>query len=62
MLRRLSWFTAGLAAGFGGSAWLASRLARARVALTPANLGRTAVLSIAEVLDAAGDRLRNRSS
>lgn len=42
----------------GGSALLAAKLARARQALTPANLRRSAVLSVADALDGAGTRLR----
>lgn len=59
MLRRLWWFTLGLGAGLGGSAWVAVRLTRARESLTPANLGRTAALSVADALRAAGRRLKD---
>ena len=58
MFKRSLWFLLGVAAGMGGSALLAAKLARARQALTPANLRRSAVLSVADALDGAGTRLR----
>lgn len=59
MFKRFWWFVAGLATGVGGSAWLLAKVAKARQALTPANLGRHAALSMADALAAAGTRLRS---
>ncbi|MDH3260122.1 MAG: hypothetical protein OEM81_04680 [Acidimicrobiia bacterium] len=59
MFKRSLWFLIGAVAGLGGSAWVMARVARAREALTPANLRRTAVLSVADVLEGAGTRLRS---
>ena len=46
-------------AGIGGSAWVMARITKAREALTPANLRRNAVLSVADALEGAGSRLRS---
>lgn len=59
MFKRSLWFLIGAVAGISGSAWVVRRVARAREALTPANLRRTAVLSVANVLEEAGTRLRS---
>lgn len=59
MFKRSLWFLIGAAAGISGSAWVVRRVARAREALTPANFRRTAVLSVANVLEEAGARLRS---
>jgi hypothetical protein len=56
---RLTWFLIGSLAGVGGSAWLMVRMSRARQALTPANLRRSAMLSTADWLEGAGTRLRS---
>ena len=58
MFKRSLWFLLGVAAGMGGAAWVTARVAKARQALTPANLRRSAVLSVADALDGAGTRLR----
>jgi hypothetical protein len=58
MFKRVVWFLVGTVAGIGGSAWVVARAARAREALTPANLRRSAVLSVADALEGAGTRLR----
>ena len=58
MFTRLFWFVTGAAAGVGASAWFMARLARAREALTPANLRRSAARSLADALEGAGTRLR----
>ncbi len=59
MFKRTLWFLIGAAAGVGGSAWAMAMVSRAREALTPANLRRTAVLSVADALEGAGSRLRS---
>lgn len=59
MFKRIWWFAVGLTAGVGGSAWAMARVSRARKALTPANLRRSAVLSVADALEGAGSRLRS---
>ena len=59
MLTRAFWFLLGTAAGMGGSAWAVARVARTRATLTPANLRRSAVLSVADLLEGAGTRLRS---
>ncbi|HKZ28851.1 MAG TPA: hypothetical protein VJ482_04330 [Acidimicrobiia bacterium] len=59
MLRRVVWFLIGTAAGMGGSAWVMARVVRAREAVTPASLRRFAILSVADVLEGAGTRLRS---
>jgi hypothetical protein len=59
MFKRSLWFLIGTVAGIGGSVWVTARVARAREALTPANLRRSAVLSVADVLEGAGTRLRS---
>jgi len=58
MFKRLLWFSFGVAAGIGGSAWVMGRVARARESFTPANLRRSAVRSVADALEGAGTRLR----
>lgn len=59
MFKRSLWFFIGTAAGVGGSAWVMARISRAREALTPANLRRNAVLTVADALEGAGSRLRS---
>ena len=59
MFKRIWWFAVGLIAGLGGSAWAMARVSQARQALTPANLRRTAALSVADALEGAGSRLRS---
>ncbi|MDF1597651.1 MAG: hypothetical protein P1T08_16350 [Acidimicrobiia bacterium] len=58
MLRRTRWFSLGIAAGVGGSAWVVTRLRRARQRLTPANLARAAAGSVADLLEAGSRSLR----
>ncbi len=59
MLRRVRWFSLGMAAGVGGSAWVVTRLRRARQRLTPANIGRAAAGSVADLLDAGSRSLQS---
>jgi len=59
MFKRALWFLIGTAAGVTGSAWAMARVTRARQALTPANLGRSAALTVADALHGAGSRLRS---
>jgi hypothetical protein len=59
MFKRSLWFLIGTVVGIGGSAWVMTRIAQAREALTPANLRRSAVLSVADALEGAGTRLRS---
>ena len=59
MFKRSLWFLIGTVAGVGGSAWVIAKVARAREALTPANLRRSAVRSVADALEGAGTRLRS---
>lgn len=59
MLRRVWWFLMGTMVGAAGSAYVVTRLARARKALTPASLRRYAVRSLADALDGMGTRLRS---
>ncbi len=49
----------GTLTGVAGSAWVITRLARAREALTPANVRRSAMVSVADALEGAGSRLRS---
>jgi hypothetical protein len=58
MLRRIRWFSLGLAAGVGGSAWIATKVRRARQAMTPANMGRAAARGLADALEAGSRALR----
>jgi hypothetical protein len=57
MLRRLRWFSLGIAAGVGGSAWVATKVRRARERLTPANVGKAAARGVADMLEAASRAL-----
>ncbi|MDR9450830.1 MAG: hypothetical protein RI637_06395 [Acidimicrobiia bacterium] len=59
MFKRTIWFMVGAITGVAGSAWMVARVARARQSLTPDNLGRTALVGMADVLEGAGTRLRS---
>jgi len=59
VFKRSLWFLIGTMAGVGGTAWVMTRVAQVKEALTPANLRRTAVLSVADALEGAGTRLRS---
>ena len=59
MFKRSLWFLIGTVAGVGGSAWVMARITKAREALTPANLRRNAVLTVADALEGVGSRLRS---
>ncbi len=59
-MRRLSWFTLGLAAGAGSTAWMAVQLRRMREQLTPAAVGRAAALTVADALDLLSRTVRPR--
>ena len=59
MFKRTYWFVIGTVIGAGATTWIMTKLARARRSLTPANLRRTALVSVADVLEGAGSRLRS---
>jgi hypothetical protein len=59
MFKRSIWFMIGTLTGVAGSAWVMTRLTRAREALTPANVRRSAMVSVADALEGAGSRLRS---
>ncbi|MDH5374025.1 MAG: hypothetical protein OEX97_13865 [Acidimicrobiia bacterium] len=61
MLRRMRWFSLGLAAGVGGSAWAATKIRRARERLTPSNVARTLARGVADSLAAGGRSLTNEA-
>lgn len=59
MVRRLTWFTLGMAAGMGATAWIAARVTRFEAGAR-ARLGRAAAQTVADALDSAAARLQNR--
>jgi hypothetical protein len=61
VLLRLRWFVLGLLVGVGSWAWVAMRLRRIRVALSPSSLARSSALRFADALEAGSRRLSARS-
>jgi hypothetical protein len=59
MFKRTYWFIIGTVVGAGASTWVMTKVARARQSLTPTNVRRTALVSVADALEGAGTRLRS---
>ena len=54
---RVWWFFVGMLVGAWGTLRVLRTIGRARTVLTPANLVRSGALTIADILDAGGERL-----
>ena len=61
MFVRLRWFVLGMASAFGLLSYLATQVKRAKEQITPANLARRGVRSVAGVLDTTADRIDPRN-
>lgn len=61
MFMRFRWFALGAAAATGALAYLAAQVKRARQQITPANLARRGVRSVAGLLDVTADRIDPRT-
>jgi hypothetical protein len=59
-MRRLWWFMLGVGAGVWGSLWLLGQARRAKEALTPENLARSAAIAVADTLDRSAATLLAR--
>ena len=57
MFVRIRWFVLGMATAFGLISYLAAQVKRARETITPANLARRGVRSVAGLLDTTADRI-----
>ena len=60
MFVRLRWFVIGILSAFGLLSWLATQVKRAKEQMTPANLAKRGVRSVAGILDTTADRIDPR--
>lgn len=58
MIRRLWWYGLGLLSGAWATLWVTERVRRARQAVTLEHLGKESALTLADILEAGGRRLR----
>lgn len=57
MLVRIRWFLVGVLSSIGVIAYLAKQIRRARETLSPRNVARAGMRSVADALDTAAERI-----
>lgn len=62
MFVRFRWFAIGMASAFGLLSYLAAQVRRAKQQMTPSNLARSGVRSVAGLLDTTADRIDPRTT
>lgn len=61
MLVRLRWFLLGVVATVGATAYVVTRARRLRERLSPETVVRVGALTVADLMEAAGHRIKPRS-